>query len=165
MAKQETLNKKSAEVEATVELFKSASSIVVAEYRGLTVAEVSELRRELRKENCELHVLKNNISRRALEALGHNEFENTLVGPNAICVAKGESVYGPKILSDFSAKHKALVLKDGIVDGDYYDAKKLLEIAQLPSRQTLLSMLAGGMIQPLQQLAVGMQMVAEQKQN
>ncbi len=165
MSRETTIQAKQEEVNIVIEKIRNASSVVVAEYSGLTVQKISELRKQLRKESCELHVLKNNVVKRAVDECGYPEFNDSLQGPNAICFANGDSVAAAKVLYEYSKKNKEVKLKVGVVDGSFYNAKDIVKIATLPNKITLIGMLAGGMIQTLKELAIGMNMVAEQKQN
>ncbi len=160
--KQIIANKKEA-VESLAEEMKKAQSYVVCQYTGLTVLKLEELRHNLREEKCVLKVVKNNIIKRAASLNGFNELDDT-TGPSALCLSNKDSVLGPKLLFEFAKKNKQLVLKDGVVDGVYYNDEDMKTIATLPSRITLLAMIAGGLYQPLQQLALGLNMVAESKQ-
>lgn len=164
MSRETTILQKQEDVNSLKEKIQKSSSVVVAEYRGLTVAKLTELRKLLRAEQCELHVLKNNIVKRAAQECGYPELVDSLQGPNAICFANHDSVAAAKVLFDFSKKNKELQIKVGVVDGDFYGNKEILTIATLPSKLTMLGMLAGGMIQPLRELAIGMNMIAEQKE-
>lgn len=157
------LNAKEADVQALVEKMSKAKSVVVAEYRGLTVKKTEELRRLLRKEGCEMIVAKNNISRRAAVNSGFKGLDNDLVGPNSVVLSMNDSVAATKILFDFARKNPNLVVKAGVVDGDYFTQDQIKMIAQLPSKQVLLAMLASALYSPLKDLAVGLDMIANKE--
>ncbi|PKL00003.1 MAG: 50S ribosomal protein L10 [Tenericutes bacterium HGW-Tenericutes-1] len=157
------LNAKEADVQALVEKMSKAKSVVVAEYRGLTVKKTEELRRLLRKEGCEMIVAKNNISRRAAVNSGFIGLDNDLVGPNSVVLSMKDSVIATKILFDFARKNPNLVVKAGVVDGDYFTQDQIKMIAQLPSKQVLLAMLASALYSPLKDLAVGLDMIANKE--
>lgn len=157
------LNAKEADVQALVEKMSKAKSVVVAEYRGLTVKKTEELRRLLRKEGCEMIVAKNNISRRAAVNSGFKGLDNDLVGPNSVVLSMKDSVAATKILFDFARKNPNLVVKAGVVDGDYFTQDQIKMIAQLPSKQVLLAMLASALYSPLKDLAVGLDMIANKE--
>lgn len=129
------------EIEAKV---KDASSVVVFEYRELTVSETNELRRKLRESDSEFKVYKNTLSERAMDNLKIDLGDN-LKGPNAMAFGK-DAVAPIKILSDFAKEHKALKLKVGIVDGEIADTNMLKELASIPSREGLLTMFASGLM-------------------
>ena len=137
-----------------------SKSYVLCEYAGLTVAKLEELRKLLRNENCVLKVATNNIIKRASAKNGFSELNDT-EGPSCLVFSNGESVDGPRILAQFAKKNKQLLMKDGVVDGVYYDKAGIAQIAQLPSKQTLIAMVAGGLYQPIQQLALGLHQLVE----
>ena len=131
----EAINAKKVVVEEITGKFNDSQSAVVVEYRGLSVAEVTELRRKLRENGSDYKVYKNTLTRRAVEEskLG---LEDYLTGPNAISFGTDElSIV--KVLSDFSKDHKALELKAGIIEGNIQDKAKLEEFARIPSREGL----------------------------
>jgi len=163
MSNASILNAKEADVQVLVEKMSQAKSVVVAEYRGLTVKKTEELRRLLRKEGCEMIVAKNNISRRAAKNAGFNGLDNDLVGPNSVVLSMNDSVVATKILYDFARKNPKLVIKAGVVDGDYFNQDQIKMIAQLPSRQILLAMLASALYSPLKDLAIGLDMIANKE--
>lgn len=163
MANTNVVASKKEAVDKLAQEMKDSKSYVVCQYTGLTVLKLEELRHKLRESGCVLKVVKNNTIVRAAEINGCSELSDT-VGPSAVCLSSKDSVDGPKLLFEFAKKNKQLVLKDGVVDGTYYNAADMRKVATLPSRITLLAMLAGGMYQPLQQLAIGLQMVLESKE-
>jgi large subunit ribosomal protein L10 len=148
-------------VEALKTRMQESNSVVLVDYSGLTVAEITDLRVELSKNECEFAVIKNNIIKRAASDAGYGELAEGLVGPNAVAFSNGDSVSAAKILYDFSKDHKALELKVGVVDDVVYNYDKLLEIAQLPSREQLLTMFAGGLLQPIKELAIALDLHAK----
>ena len=161
MASEAILKQKQGIVEEIKQKVKDAKTIVLFDYRGLTDAEIKELRRKLRDSNADYKVCKNTLMDRAFNDLDINLTEQ-LKGPSAF--AYGEDQIAPvKILSDFAKTHKALVLKVGIVDGEIADQAKLAEYATLPSRDELLTMLAGGMIGLVRDLSIALNLYAEQK--
>ena len=150
------------EVNALTEKIQDSSSVVIVDYRGLTVEEVTELRSKLRAEGAEIKVIKNNIVRRASEAAGHGDLVQHLTGPNAIAFGGADAVAPAKVIYDFAKEHEALELKAGVIDGNYANQELITQYAQLPSRETLLTMLAGGMLQPLRDLGIGLHMYTEE---
>ena len=113
---QDVLKSKEAVVNEVATLAKENGAVVIAEYRGLTVAEATELRRNLRAEDVDFEVCKNAVSRRAAEKLGYDDFSKVLVGPNALAFGK-DPVAPARVLAKFAKDHEKLVLKTGIVDG------------------------------------------------
>ncbi len=165
MSNSKIIQVKQAEVDVLQAKMQKAKAVVIAEYRGLTVQKTEELRRLLRKEGCELLVAKNNIAARAANNLGLTKLESDLAGPNGLVFAMNESVAAAKILIEFTKKNPKLVVKAGYVDGDYYKTDEIKQIAALPNRQVLLTMLASSLLAPLQQLAVGLDLIANKENN
>lgn len=160
MASEAILKQKQGIVEEIKQKVKDAKTVVLFDYRGLTDAEIKELRRKLRDANADYKVYKNTLMDRAFNDLDINLTEE-LKGPSAF--AYGEDQIAPvKILSEFAKTHEALVLKVGIVDGEIADKAKLAEYATLPSREDLLTMLAGGMIGIVRDLSIALNLYAEQ---
>ena len=144
MASQKILEQKQLVIDEIKERASAAKTIVLFDYRGMTDSETKELRIKLRESNSDYKVYKNTLMARAFNDLGI-DLNDELNGPSAF--AYGEDQIAPiKTLSDFAKDHPALVLKVGIVDGEKADQAKLAEYATIPSREGLLTMLAGGMI-------------------
>ncbi len=154
MANQKILDKKQEIISEISEKTKNASSVVFFEYQGLTAEETGELRRLLRDADSEFKIYKNTLVKRAFDTL-KIDLDSELVGPKAM--AFGTDAVAPiKVLNDFAKKHPALVLKVGIVEGEIADNAKLKELSALPSREGLLTMLASGMIYPLKNLSIAL---------
>ena len=163
MANAKTIEKKSQVVSEIKDKFDKAKSVVIFDYRGLTVSEVTELRRSLRESGSEYKVYKNTLVRRALEDSDY-KLEDALTGPNAIAFSEDE-LAPVKIVSDFAKNHEALELKAGIVDGKIAGLEELKQYAEIPSREGLYTMLAGGMIGIVKDLSIALNLYAEQKEN
>lgn len=157
-----TLQKKINEVNALTAKINESASIVVVDYLGLTVSQVTELRRKLREEGCEMKVIKNNIVRRAAVEAGHEDLVDSLKGPNAIAFSKEDSVAAAKVLYDFAKENDMLDLKVGIIDGNFVDNDELMVYATIPSRETLLTMLAAGLMGTVKDLAISLHMYTEE---
>lgn len=151
MANQKILDKKQTIIDEIAEKVKSSSSVVFFEYQGLTVQETNELRRKLKEANSEYKVYKNTLATRALRDLKIDV--GTLEGPKAVAFSM-DAVAPIKVLSDFAKKHQALELKVGIVDGEVADINMLRDLSNIPSREGLLTMLAGGMIATVKDLSI-----------
>ncbi len=152
--KQEVIN----EIKSTVT---DASTIVLFDYRGLTDNESKELRRSLRESGSDYKVFKNTLMSRAFNDL-NIDLSSSLEGPSAL--AFGTDAIAPiKVLSDFAKTHPALVLKVGVVDGEISDQAALAELAKIPSREGLLTMLAGAMIGIPKDLSICLDLYANQK--
>jgi large subunit ribosomal protein L10 len=135
---------KTAAVEELAELFRNSSSAVVTEYRGLTVEEITNLRRAL-GENATYAVAKNTLTAIAAEKAGVTALDGKLTGPTAIAFVSGETVDVAKVIRDFAKDHDKLVIKGGYMEGQPLDEADVIQLASLESRETLLSMMAGAM--------------------
>jgi large subunit ribosomal protein L10 len=155
---------KAAVVEEVAQKLAESKSTIVADYRGLTVAEVTELRKNLREAGVEFRVLKNTLTRRATAQTNNTSLDVFLKGPTAIAFGLTDLVAPAKVLNDFAVKHKALEIKGGLVEGKLIDAGGVKELATLPSRDGLLSMLLSVLQAPMRNLAYATKQVAEQKE-
>ena len=139
-----------------------SNSIVLFDYRGITDSEAKELRVKLKEANSDYKVYKNTLMSRAFDDL-KIDVKDSLTGPSAFAFSN-DQVAAVKILSDFAKEHPALVLKVGIIDGEIADKAKLAEYATLPSREGLLTMLAGGMIGIARDLSICLDLYSKQKE-
>ncbi len=156
--KQEKLLQKQSDVQSLKDKFLDAKTIVVFDYLGLTDEKNKEIRNKLRKENTEMKIYKNNIARRAAQAAGFDGLTESLAGPKAIAISYDDVVAPAKILFEYS-KSKQIVLASGVVEGKVVGVAQITELATLPSRETLLTQLAAGLLAPLQQLAIGLNLI------
>lgn len=124
------------------EEMKTSAAALVVEYRGLTVAQISELRKKLREQKATLEVIKNTLISRAATMAGYTGLDAELEGPNALVLAKEDVCGAAKVLAKFARQNEALVLKGGVVDGKTVGADQVKELAKLPGREGLLSMFA-----------------------
>lgn len=157
------LNVKKTQVEEISKKMKGAVSFVVTENKGLSVAQITELRNKLYEANCEMKIIKNNISRRAAKDNGF-DMDSELVGPNSITFSKDDSIAAAKILYDFAKDNDKLVLKVGVIDGNFVNHDELMKYATLPSRETLLTMLASALIGTVKNLSISLDLLAKQKE-
>ncbi len=164
MSNATVLARKQEDVDFITSKMKKAKAVVVAEYRGLPVKKTEELRRLLRKEGCELFVSKNTLVSRAADQHGFGKLNPDLKGPNGLVFAMRDSMSVAKVLHDFTRKNPLLIVKSGYVDGDYYNAAEIKMIAGMPARPVLLQMLASALLSPIRNLAIGLDLVAQQKQ-
>lgn len=160
MANQKILEKKQDIINEIAEKTKNSSSVVIFEYQGLTVEDTNRLRRLLKENNSEFKIYKNTLAKRAFDSL-KIEMSEEFKGPKAIAFSE-DSIAPIKVLYDFAKKNKALVVKTGIVDGEITDETKLEELSKIPSREGLLTMLAGGLIGTVRDLAIALDLRAEQ---
>jgi len=140
-----------------------AKSVVLVDYLGLTVEQDTALRRETRKENLVYKVYKNTMIRRAIEGTEFADLDKDLEGPTAIAISKEDATAPARVLAKFGKDIKTFELKSGVVEGTYYDAKGIAEVAKIPSREVLLSRLLGSLQSPITNLARVLNQVAEQK--
>ena len=162
MASEKILSQKQVVINEIKERAESAKSIVLFDYRGITDSESKELRVKLRENNADYKVYKNTLMTRAFNDLGIDLSEG-LTGPSAFAYSE-DQIAPIKVLSEFAKEHPALVLKVGIVDGEKADQAKLAEYATLPSREGLLTMLAGGMIGIARDLSICLDLYSQQKE-
>jgi len=142
---------KAGAVAELTDAFRDSSAAVLTEYRGLTVAELKELRRSLAG-NATYSVVKNTLTKIAAKAAGIESFDSLLEGPSAIAFVSGDPVEVAKGLRSFGREHPNLVVKGGVLDGKPLSAEEIRRLADLESREVLLAKLAGGFAAPAQQL-------------
>ncbi|PAM92646.1 50S ribosomal protein L10, partial [Flavobacterium sp. IR1] len=127
---------------------------IVVDYRGLNVAEVTELRKQLREAGVEFKVYKNSLTRRAADAAELSELNEQLVGPNAVAFSAEDVIAPAKVLNEFAKKHDALEIKAGVIEGRVASVEEIKALAELPSREGLLSMLANVLQAPMRGFAL-----------
>jgi large subunit ribosomal protein L10 len=156
---QTVLQEKQKTVDEIADKISKSGSTVVVEYRGLSVKEITELRRALREQGCEMDVYKNSLTRRAAEKLGY-DMGDALTGPNAIAVSPDE-IAASHVLAKFAKKHDALIIKSGIVDNKVVSADEIKVLATLPNKEGMLSMLLSCLQSPISAFARAVQAVAD----
>lgn len=174
--KEEKLQSKISMVEEIREKIEKAQSIVLVNYRGLDVSEITELRRLYREAGVDYKVYKNTMMVRAFNAAGYEGFDEFLKGPSAVAFGVEDMIAPAKITSDFAKEHDELEIKSGIVDGKILSASEVESLAKLPPKEVLLAQLLGGLNGPIQGLAnvmngnikglaVALNAIAEKKAN
>ena len=159
----DVLSAKQEVVSEIVSKAKASSALVVAEYRGLTVAQIQELRRALAAEHATMNVYKNSLVERASTELGYEDLKQLLEGPNAIFFSEDVSG-GAKVLAKYAKRYgDSLKIKGGVFEGKFADKAKVLEVAKLPSREGLLAMLLSCLQAPVRQFACTVKAVADAK--
>lgn len=143
---------------------KNSVSTIIVDYRGLDVSEVTELRKQLREAGIDFKVYKNTMVRRAAEEAGLEGLNEFLTGPNAIAFSTEEVVAPAKILNSFAKEHEALEIKAGVIEGTITSVEDVKAIAELPSREGLLSMLLSVLQAPMRNFALATKAVADQKE-
>ena len=162
MASQKILDAKKEIVNEIEENIKNSESVILFQYQGLTVADLSDLRTKLRETDATVKVYKNTLLKRALDDLNVN-FEGFLEGPNAILF--GKNLLEPiKVLADFAKSHDKLDIRVGIISGSVADLATIKEYASIPSREGLLTMLAAGMMEHVRNLSIALNLYAEGKE-
>jgi len=164
LANAKVIQTKQEAVEVVAAKLRESVSTVVADYRGLNVAQVTELRKQLREAGVEFQVLKNTLVRRATESAELTELNEVLVGPTAIAFSKDDAVIAAKILNDFAKTNDALELKGGVVEGRVVSADEIKALASLPSRDGLLSMLLSVLQAPVRNFALAVKAVSEKEE-
>ena len=152
-------------VSEIVEKLKSAQSMVVVSYKGITVAEVTELRNQFRAAGVEYVVLKNTLVRRALQEMNIEGLDNVLEGPSAFAFGMNDPVSPAKIVYDFIAKAKddRLSVKAGLMGTEVLSVKQVKELSDLPSREVLLSRLVGSLQAPVAKLVYFLEALRKQQ--
>ena len=138
-----------------------AKSVVIVDYRGLTVSEVTELRNNMRAAGVEYKVLKNTMMSRACEELGITGVEEHLSGPSAFCFGYDDPVSAPKIMKEFAEKVNKTEIKGGIMDNAAIDNKVVEKLASTPSKEVLLTRLMWSITGSVRSLAIGLNAVKE----
>lgn len=148
-------------VEEIASLYDGAKSAVVVDYRGLTVEQDTKLRKNLREAGVQYKVYKNTMLRFAAQGTDFEKLNDLLEGPTALAVSKDDATAPARVLFNFSKEAKALELKGGVVEGEYYDASAIQEIASIPSKDVLIGRLLGSMQSPITNFARVLNQIAE----
>ncbi|MBO5478268.1 MAG: 50S ribosomal protein L10 [Clostridia bacterium] len=164
MANEKIINQKKEEVKALASEMKEAKLVLLTDYRGINVTDVTDLRKTLRQSSSDYKVIKNNITRRALAECGFEGLDEALLGPTAVIIGKEDYLEPAKAIYEFTKKNEYYKIKGGIVEGKVMSAEEIITLAKLPSRETLLSMLAGALLGNISKLAVALDQVRVQKE-
>ncbi|PCF65677.1 50S ribosomal protein L10 [Staphylococcus intermedius] len=155
---------KKQQVDIIADQLKSSVSTVVVDYRGLTVAEVTELRKQLREANVQYKVYKNTMLRRAAEKAGIEGLDESLTGPTAVAFTTEDVVAPAKVIAGFAKEHEALEIKSGIMEGSVITADEVKTVGSLPSHEGLVSMLLSVLQAPMRNFAYAVKAVGESKE-
>lgn len=155
--------KKAVIVDEVTEKLNAAASAVIVDYRGLTVEQVTDLRKQLRDANVEMKVIKNSILVRAAEKAGLNGLEEVFSGPTAIAFSNEDVVAPAKIIDEFAKTADKLEIKGGIIEGKVASIEEITALAKLPNRDGLLSMLLSVLQAPVRNVAYAVKAVAEKE--
>ncbi|MBQ3409472.1 MAG: 50S ribosomal protein L10 [Clostridia bacterium] len=163
MASEIVIKQKEEIVNILAERLKNAKVIILTDYRGINVADVTKLRADLRNVNAEYKVIKNNIVKRALDKNGESGLDELLSGPTAVLMGNEDYLEPAKVIYNFSKDNDFYKIKGGIIDGKVMTAEEIITLAKLPSKQELLSKLAGCLLANISKLAVALDQVRAQK--
>ncbi|MBB6451445.1 large subunit ribosomal protein L10 [Geomicrobium halophilum] len=158
------IEQKQTVVNEIAEKLSNSESVILVDYRGLNVAQSTELRRQLREADVEFKVYKNTMTRRATEETNFTGIDEFLVGPTAIATSRTDAVAAAKVLHNFSKENKELEIKTGIIQGDVTAVEDIKQIAELPSYDGLVAMLLSVLQAPLRNFALASKAVADQKE-
>ena len=164
MASEKIINQKKEEVTKLANQMKEAKLILLTDYRGINVSDVTKLRTSLRNINADYKVFKNNITKRALAECGLEGLDEVLEGPKAVIMTNEDYLEPLKVIYEFSKKNDYYKIKGGIIEGKVMTAEEIITLAKLPSREQLLSMLAGALLGNISKLAVALDQVRIQKE-
>ena len=163
MASEKILKVKQEQVTELAKKMKEAKLILLAEYRGINVADVTGIRSKLRKVNAQYSVIKNNITRRALAECNIEGLDDQLVGPVAVVLSNEDYLEPSKVIYEFAKENDYYKIKGGVIDGKVVSAEEIITLAKLPSRETLIAQLAGALLGNISKLAVALDQVQKQK--
>lgn len=158
------IEKKKQLVEEIADKFRASQTAVVVDYRGLDVAQVTDLRKQLRDAGIEFKVYKNTMTRRAVEAAELSELNDTLVGPTAVAFSNDDVVAPARIINDFAKGNDALEIKGGVIEGKVATLEQINELASLPNYEGMVSMLLSVLQAPIRNFAYATKSVADQKE-
>ena len=165
MPSAKVLESKKARVEALTDLIKGAAAGVIVDYKGISVADDTKLRKELREAGVQYFVEKNSMLRFALKNAGHEGFDDVLEGTTAIALSTDDQTAPARVLGKFAeaAGDEKFNLKAGYVEGEVYDQAGVTALSKIPSKEVLLAQLLGSLQSPLQKFAATVQAVADKK--
>lgn len=165
MASEKIIAQKEKEVKELAEKMKDASLVLLVDYRGINVADVTNLRKSVREIGAEYSVIKNNITRRALAECGIDSLDEVLAGPTAVIVAQDEYLPALKAIYKFAKENDFYKIKGGVLDGKVVTVEELTVLAQLPSREELIAKLAGCLLANVSKLAATLDAVRVKKES
>lgn len=165
MASEVILKQKEEEVKKLAEKMQKSSLILLTDYRGINVADVTELRKNLRKAEGSYSVIKNNITRRALAECNIEGLDEFLTGPTAVITTEASYLDSLKVIYEYAKNNEFYKIKAGVIEGKVVSQEELLTLAKLPSREVLIAQLAGALLGNISKLAVALDQVAKQKES
>lgn len=165
MPSEKILSQKQQYVADLAEKLKGSCAGVIVDYKGITVADDTVLRRNLREAGVEYTVVKNTMLKLAIKEAGLEGLADVLEGTTAIAMSKEDPIAAAKVLGEFAEKNKQFTIKAGFMDGEIMDAEKVIALGKLPSKDGLVSMLLSVLVAPVRGMAVALNAIAEQKEN
>lgn len=163
MASKKIIEQKKKSVSELAEKIKEAKVVLLTDYRGINVEDVTNLRSKLRGAKTEYKVIKNNITKRALEECKIEGLESLLEGPTAVIIGNEDYLETSKIVYEYAKDNEFYKIKGGIIDGKVVSTEEIITLAKLPSRETLIAQLAGALLGNITKLAVALDQVSKQK--
>ena len=148
--KDKTLLAKTKVIDGIKEKIESSQAVVLVDYRGLDVAQLTELRKKYREAGVDYKVYKNTMMKFAFKDLGYDEFNEFLKGPSAVAFGIEDPVAAAKVTAEFAKKNEKLEIKAGIVDGKIINIEEVKSLAELPSKEVLVAQVLGGLNAPIQ---------------
>ena len=164
MPSEKILEQKKESVKELAAKLKEAKAIILVDYRGVTVEQITKIRAELRSLNAEYKVIKNNITKRALNEIGITDLDEHLQGPVAIAISNEDYLGVSKTLYNFAKENDFYKIKAGIIDGKIVSGEEIITLAKLPSREELIAKLAGVLLANISKLAVALDQVKVKKE-
>lgn len=164
MASKEVIAQKEAQVKELAETLKASNLVLIVDYRGITVEEDTKLRKGIREAKGNCRVIKNNILRRAFDMNGESSLDDILVGPTAIITSEEDYLSPLKVVYKYAKANENYVIKGGFIEGKIMSVEEIKTLANLPSREELLSKLAGSLLQTIGKLAIALDQVKNQKE-
>ena len=163
MASEKILNQKKEEVAKLAAKIKEAKVVLLTDYRGINVSDVTGLRAKLRNAEVEYSVIKNNITRRALAECNIEGLDDALLGPTAVVIGNNDYLDACKTIYEYAKDNEFYKIKGGIIEGKVVSVEEIITLAKLPSKETLIGMLAGALLGNISKLAVALDQVRLQK--
>ena len=161
MASEKVLTQKQQIVNDIADKLKTAQSIVLVDYKGISVADDTKLRSELRNAGVDYAVVKNTLTSRACDLAGFEQFKEVLVGMTALAVSKDDQVAPAKILYEYAKKNENFVLKAGFVDGEFLDTEGVKDLAAIPAKEVLIAKVMGSLQSSLYSFAYVLQAIID----
>lgn len=164
MASEVIIKQKQEQVKELAETMKKSSLILLTDYRGINVADDTQLRKSVRTVNGKYAIIKNNITKRALEECSIEGLDDVLAGPTAVITTEEDYLSTLKAVYKFAKENDFYKIKGGVIEGKVVSVEEIMTLAKLPSREELIAKLAGGLLGTISKLAVAIDQVAKQKE-